>query len=193
MNSKSKKQMVVLIALLGLLSLSIFSQMTIGIRPIATSPGSVAHLQHTAEPSQSNEVVQVHLLETSPQELSRVKRNIFQFESKARGPQVQAPDLQIPQSQPLLPQTPLLFDVHYLGFYYEKDTGLKLAAIVNGGKIYVGRVGQTLGGKYELLEIAADYVILRLTVDGKVLRIPLGKGSPNVVNQAELKGDRGKE
>lgn len=190
MNAKSKKEMAILAVLLGLLSISIFSQIT-GGNGVTSAPVTIERKQKTPSIQQANEVLQVHLLETEVPELSGVKRNIFQFESKGGSSfQERRPVLNVPQTQPLVPQPPALPDVHYLGFYFEKQTGLKLASISNSGKIYVGKVGQTLGGKYELLEIAVDHIIVRLTEDGKVLRVPLGKGTPNVVNWAELNGDQ---
>ncbi len=66
--------------------------------------------------------------------------------------------------------------VQYLGFYYEKETGLKMASLSNSGRVYVGRIGQVLGGKYQVQEIASDQVILKLLMeDGKFIRVPLGK------------------
>jgi type II secretory pathway component PulC len=142
---------------------------------------------HSPAPSGGTEVVQVQLLKHSSPPMPRVKRNIFQFGGKTEPEQLQTPVLRIPQSQPSMASPEELPDVHYLGFYLEKQTGLMLASIVNGGRVYVGKVGQTLGGKYELLEITADHVILRLKGDERVLRVPLGKGPANVVNSTELK------
>jgi len=192
MSSKSKKELAVLFVLLGLLSISIFSQMAGSVHQDA-SRGLATRLQSARPATQPNEVVQVQLLERTIPELSGVKRNIFQFGSKAGTSQEHQPVLRIPQSQSLVPQSPALPSVHYLGFYFEKETSLRLASIVNGGRIYVGKVGQTLGGKYELLEIAVDHVILRLTDDGTLLRVPLGKGASSVVNQADLKNKQGEE
>jgi hypothetical protein len=193
MNSKSKKQMAVLIILLGLLSFSIFSQITGGDhQPTPQDPVAAKPVKLQSSPT-STEVLQVHLLETKVPELSGVKRNIFQFEGKDVVSPERPPVLKIPQSQALIPIPPALPNVQYLGFYFEPDTGLKLASISNSGKVYVGKVGQILGGKYELLEIAADHIILRLTEDGKVLRVPLGKGAPNVMNSAELEQEQEEE
>ena len=188
MNSKSNKQMAFLVILLGLLSFSIFSQITGGDhQPSPQDPVAAKPVKLQSSPgSESTEVLQVHLLETKVPELSGVKRNIFQFEGKDVVSPERPPVLKIPQSQALIPTPPALPNVHYLGFYFEPDTGLKLASISNSGKVYVGKVGQILGGKYELLEIGDDHIILRLTEDGKVLRVPLGKGAPNVMNSAEL-------
>jgi hypothetical protein len=195
MNSKSKKQMAFLVILLGLLSFSIFSQITGGnhepspLEPVDRKPAK----PQSSTASTATEVLQVHLLETKVPELSGVKRNIFQFEGKAAVSEERPPVLKIPQSQALIPTPPALPNVHYLGFYFEPDTGLKLASISNSGKVYVGKVGQILGGKYELLEIAADHIVLRLTEDGKVLRVPLGKGAPNVMDSAELEQEKEEE
>jgi hypothetical protein len=195
MSLKSKKEMAFLIVLLGLLSFSIYSQMTgenhesSSQDPIVRKP--LSSPSSSASPSASTEVLQVHLLETKVPELSGVKRNIFQFEGKGSVSPEQPLVLKMPQTQVLIPTPPALPNVHYLGFYFEPDTGKKLASISNSGKVYVGKVGQILGGKYELLEIAEDHIVLRLTEDGKVLRVPLGKGEPNVMNSAEL--DQGQE
>jgi hypothetical protein len=189
MNSKSKKQILLLVILLGLLSFSILSQMTGGDRDSSLVQPVDRKSPKSQSSSATTEVLQVHLLEAEVPELSSVKRNIFQFEGQDPASQKKPPVLNLPQTQVLIPTAPALPNVHYLGFYFEPSTGLKLASISNSGKVYVGKVGQILGGKYELLEIAADHIILRLTEDGKVLRVPLGKGPPNVMNSADLDED----
>jgi len=130
------------------------------------------------------------LLDHSVPELSGVKRNIFQFEYKAEVVEARPPRVQLPP--PVISQPPALPNVHYLGFYLEKESGVKMASISNSGKIYVGKIGQVLGGKYELLEISPEFIRLRLVQDGKVLRVPLGKGPLNGLDDsAEL--DEGEE
>jgi hypothetical protein len=102
----------------------------------------------------------------------RVQRNVFEFkEDGASIAQARKPALEAPETAPARqPQ------VHYLGYYLEKNTGqLKLAAISNSGRIYVGRVGQILGGKYLVLQIEDEFVILKYLPENKILRLPLGK------------------
>ena len=192
MSTKTKKEIAVLLVLLGLMAISVISQRTGGVAPEATR-GSLLTRHPNVVTTQPNEVVQLQLLETTISELTGVKRNIFQFGSITGATQDHRLTLPIPQSVPIVQEPSALPDVHYLGFYFEKETGLRLASIANGGRIYVGKVGQTLGGKYELLEIAMDHVVLRLTDDGKLLSVPLGKGTPNVVNRAEFKARKGAE
>ena len=77
-------------------------------------------------------------------------------------------------------------DVHYLGFYRERSSNqIKLAAISNGGQIYVGGVKDILGQKYQLLQIGDEYLVLKVLAENKVLRVALGK---NVPPPAELNG-----
>lgn len=173
MNNKSRKELILLIVLLGLLSFSVFSQFS-GNQPTSTfsskarpnSRGTVA----------ANEVLDVDLLSDEVPQFSGVKRNIFEFGAGAQSAESHTPMIRLPEVEPEVPETPAMPEVHYLGFYYEKDSGLKMAALSNSGRIYVGKVGQILGGKYEVLEIADEHVILKvLYEEGKTMRIPLGK------------------
>src|SRR5262245_60591408 len=87
-----------------------------------------------------DEVVQSALLTKETAEFSTVRRNVFEFggsdsfEPKATV-QAEIPD---PPTEPESPQLP---DVRYLAFYLEKDpNAIPIAAITNGGRIYVGVV-----------------------------------------------------
>jgi hypothetical protein len=182
MTNKSKKEVAILFVLIVLLCISIYSQTAHDPQTIV----SVTKRTHRIDRSASSEVIQSELLENKPEELSEVKRNIFQFGGRAAAPEVTGPKIQIPQTQPSVPEPPAMPEVHYLGFYLEKGSGLKLAALSNSGKIYVGKVGQVLGGKYQVLEIEADHVLLKLlTQDGKLLRVPLGKQPASFVGGAD--------
>jgi hypothetical protein len=171
MNRKSTKELAFLIVLLVLLSVSVFSQFS-NDRPssILSSKGT----SNTRGPVAANEVVDVDSLSGETPEFSGVKRNIFQFGAGPAEPP--APSIRVPEPEPEVVEAPSVPAVHYLGFYYEKESGLKMAALSNSGRIYVGKVGQILGGKYEVLEIADDHVILKvLYEEGKTIRVPLGK------------------
>lgn len=175
MNHKSKKELAILIGLLILLAISVFSQFS------NRSGVSVAQKSAKSDISReidSSEVLGVDLLTVQKPEFTTVKRNIFQFRGGAQQPDSPESAIGVSPPKPVAPLPPAAPEVHYLGFYFEKETGLKMASLSNHGRVYVGKVGQVLGGKYEVLEIAADYVILRLrTQDGKVIRVPLGRTS----------------
>lgn len=172
MNQKSRKQLAFLIVLLVLLSVSVFSQFS------NDRPASILSSEARSNSRRSaamNEVLDVDSLSQEVPAFSGVKRNIFQF--GAGTAESHAPVIPVPQVvEPKVVEAPSVPEVHYLGFYYEKESGLKMAALSNSGRIYVGKAGQILGGKYEVLEIADDHVILKvLYEEGKIIRVPLGK------------------
>jgi hypothetical protein len=173
MNRKTKKELVILIAILVLFAISLYSQFSKNTN--VTFRSSSGRTVVPADAS-SGEQLSTELLTSETPEFTGVKRNIFQFGlERGAGPVDEDPaTVMAPKPPaPLIPETP---DVRYLGFYYEKDTGLKMASLSNGGKIYVGRVGQVVGGRYEVVEIASDYVILRLKAQGdKLVRVPFGR------------------
>jgi hypothetical protein len=182
MTKKSKKELAILIVLIGLLSYSVLSQFS-EERPAASL---TRDLKKTAGYQAAGETVSVELLESETPEFTGVKRNIFQF-GGGRAPvmenesysSVPVPEPEVEDPVPHIPQ------VHYLGFYYEKETGLKMASLSNSERIYVGKTGQVIGGKYRILQIASDHVILKLVQDGRVIRVPLGKEAASILDWAE--------
>ena len=173
-----------MIGVLALLSFSLFSQLF----KQTDIPVSVGKERTSINRNAgSSEVVAVELLSNENPEFTSVKRNIFQFGSGSRTPAgSDAGDSSFQPPKPILPAVPQLPEVHYLGFYYEKDTGLKMASFSNTGRIYVGKVGQVLGGRYEIMEIAQDYVILKLRMEnGRVIRVPFGRGPASMVESNE--------
>jgi hypothetical protein len=131
----------------------------------------------SANPQNPDVLLTVELLQNQPQPFVSESRNIFQFVEKTPLP---PPD---PDKQKALqPQIP---EVHYLGFYLEKSSDpARLAAISNGGKIYVGGPGDVLGGKYEILEVEDEFLVLKVLSSGKILRFPIGrKDSPQEVQR----------
>src|SRR5262249_49615949 len=111
-----------------------------------------------------------------------VKRNIFEFHEDIPKP-VQTP-LAIQMNAQTQTQTqtgPTTPDVRYLGFYLEKKPSrVRLAAISNGGTIYVGGVGDVLAQKYQVLKIDDDYVILKLVQENRILKFPIGKDQSSI-------------
>ncbi|MGH9857427.1 MAG: hypothetical protein ACRD4B_06240 [Acidobacteriota bacterium] len=184
MNSKSKKELAILTVLLGLLSISVFSQLFKGTDvPVGLRKPSTTNSRNAA----SNEVIAVDLLSNETSEFTSVKRNIFQFGSGGGRPEPSEDTEEFVQPPtPVQPPVPPSPEVHYLGFYYEKESGLKMAALSNSGRIFVGKVGQVVGGKYEVLEIAQDYVLLKLRMqDGKIIRVPFGKAPASFIEPIE--------
>lgn len=184
MNGKSqKKQILILIVLLALLSISLFSQLLRDNGPVVTSVDRNPRSAYAAKASAS-EKLDVDLLSEEQPKFSGVKRNIFQFGggSQSDSPQNVAETDPVPLQT--VPQPPPLPEVYYLGFYYEKESDLKMAALSNNGRIMVGKVGQVLGGRFEVLEIASDHVVLKLRAeDSKLLRVPLGKAPSTVIEE----------
>jgi hypothetical protein len=106
-----------------------------------------------------------------------VKRNIFHFRDDDQPEITAAPKIETP---PVVTAAPSLPDVRYLGFYKQKDESrILLAAISNGGKIYVGGVGEILADKYEVLQIDDDFLVLRILGTNQVMRFDLGKTETN--------------
>jgi hypothetical protein len=103
-----------------------------------------------------------------------VKRNVFQFQGETNLDAVStAPKIDTP---PVLTMAPALPDVRYLGFYQQKDaTKVQLAAISNGGQIYVGGVGDILAEKYEVVQISDEFLVLRILATNKIMRFALGR------------------
>src|SRR5687767_6811255 len=144
MSRKSqKKQFAFLAVLVGLLSFSLFSEFSKESTVIPKSNPRDRRSEYAAKAT-SAERLQVDLLSEEQPEFSGVKRNIFQF---GRGGNPELPDdTAIPAAPPeqIVPQPPPLPQVHYLGFYFEKESGLKLAALSSNGRILVGKVGQVV-------------------------------------------------
>lgn len=162
-----------MIVLLALLSVSVFSQFSNDQPATVLSSKQRSNTRATVA---VHEVLDVDSLSDDVPEFSEVKRNIFQFGTGAGSAESHTPMVPVPVVEPEVAEIPSVPEVHYLGFYYEKESGLKMAALSNSGRIYVGKVGQTLGGKYEVLKIADDHVILKVLYDeGKTIRVPLGK------------------
>jgi hypothetical protein len=123
----------------------------------------------------SDEVLLDRLLGRHVAEFSSVHRNVFEFGSSAtpvveESALMESPEVPVATNQPELP------DVRYLAFYAEKDPkGIPIAAIINGGQIFVGVEGDILAGKYKVLQIDEEFIVLRFLPDNRVLRLPLGK------------------
>lgn len=185
MSDKSrKKKLTILIVLLALLSISMFSQLT--QERSAVAPASKSQRNQYAANAAAGGTLQVDLLSKQHPEFSGVKRNIFQFGRGAGEEPISNGDQPPITPVPAVPQPPPLPQVFYLGFYFEKDTGVKLAALSTNGKILVGKVGQTVAGRFHIVDIAADHVVLTLPADeGKMLRVPLGKLPPSVIEQEQ--------
>ena len=183
MNQKSKKELAILIVVLILLVISLYTQfLPDSPGPVRANPGR----QRISTQNVSGEVLAVGLLENEAPEFSDVKRNIFQFGAGSKATRPETSIIPTPPSPPIVAVTQTMPQVRYLGFYYEKESGLKMASLSNSNKIYVGKVGQILGGKYQVLAIAPEHVILRLVQqEGKVLRVPLGKGAPSYLEWNE--------
>jgi hypothetical protein len=122
------------------------------------------------------------LLEEKPHALLDIKRNIFEFREDISKP-VQTPlAMQLnAQTQTQTQTGPTTPDVRYLGFYLEKKPSrVRLAAISNGGTIYVGGVGDVLAQKYQVLKIDDDYIILKLVQENRILKFPIGKDQSSI-------------
>ena len=184
MSNKTKKELVILSVILVLLTISLYSQFSRNDAGPVLSPAS----RRTIESDQaSREVLEMEMLTAKSPEFTSVRRNIFQFGSgqnnNTAAQPVPDPVQETEAVAPPVPQTP---PVRYLGFYYEKNTGLKMASLSNTGKVYVGKVGEVVGGRYEVVEIASNYVVLRLRMEGnRLIRVPLGRAPSSFMDAVE--------
>lgn len=180
MNSADKKKIPILLGLLALLFLSAFFN-------FSRSPNSAPVPSNQKRPSPRfvqtpDQLPSLDMLNKNPREVAEVQRNLFQFgeaghfkEEDTVTEQETAETETAEQSAPALP------DVRYLGFYQEKDhSKIRLGAISNGGKIFVGGVGDLLASKYQVLEVQQDSIVLRIVPDNKIMRFALGKNTPPV-------------
>jgi len=182
MRDSEKTKLQILILLAGLLCVSFFWNRS----ELRQTVPAVSPKKPDAFVSvQTDEVPQLSLLNKAPSSL-QVKRNIFRFhEAQNYVPAIESP-LEFANNPKIAPPAaPEIPDLRYLGFYQEKKPSkVKLAAISNGGKIYVGGVGDVLADKYEVLRVNDDFVVLKILADNRVIRFSLGNvsGTAVVVN-----------
>jgi hypothetical protein len=117
------------------------------------------------------------MLQGKTPEFKSVHRNVFEFSGEDQTSEMPIEDPQpvvsVPQTVPLGPLGP---DVTYLGFYKERDASdRKLAAISNGGQIYVGGQGEVLAGKYRVIEVEDEFIVVEYLPDHRILRVELGR------------------
>jgi hypothetical protein len=128
----------------------------------------------TAE--KAEELPLVNLLHYHPPFFGDVKRNVFQFRAEEAPQLSEGSKPATPSMTQVFGTTTTLPDVRYLGLYREKENSkVQIAAISNGGQIYVGGVGDTLAGKYEVLGIEDEFLILKILATNKIMRFRLGK------------------
>lgn len=183
-------KMWLLVVLLVLLAVSIFHNVSwresIPIQSKINIPKS-----KKAELSSKDEVLETALLSRNIPEFSTIRRNIFEFDAAT------PPIVSEVQTEPTnenddeVAEAQKLPDVRYLAFYLEKNSkSTPIGAIINGGRIYVGVEGDTLAGKYKVLHIGDEYIVLRYLPDNRIIRLPMGKESGVVVEENESATNR---
>jgi hypothetical protein len=120
---------------------------------------------------------QLSMLEARVPEFTSEHRNVFEFageEESAEDPiSVTKPIVPVPQTEALTPVGP---DVTYLGFYKERTgSNRTLAAISNGGQIYVGGQGEVLAGKYRVLRVEDEFIEVEYLPEKRIIRLELGR------------------
>lgn len=178
MNTSDKKKIPILLGLLALLFLSAFFNYT---RTPNVSPALVASSNQRARvPAKTEQLPSIAMLQQNPEQVEDVQRNLFQFGSEI-GAGTDGEEVEPDETQIVDETTPALPDVRYLGFYQEKNSpGARLGAISNGGKIFVGGVGDILASKYQVLQIENGWIVLRVLDEKKIVRFSLGKDIPPV-------------
>lgn len=140
--------------------------------------------------SAETQVLLTGLLGKQAANFSSVHRNVFEFGSP-NAPEMDMPAVMMPPAPIVTPDSTKLPDVRYLAFYTEKDQkSTPIAAIINGGRIYVGVEGEILAGKYEVLRIDDEFIVLRFLPDNRIIRLPMGKEAGIVVEETESASNR---
>jgi hypothetical protein len=182
MNSSDKRKLPILIVLLALLLLSAFFNFSRSPGPVAPSAYTSIRPLPKALPPEA--LPSIETLMRTPNEVAEVQRNLFQFgeEGKVQNDKdADDADKEADESEATAQSVPAPPDVRYLGFYQEKGrSNARLGAISNGGKIYVGAVGDVLASQYQVLQIQSSSIVLRLLSDNKIMRFTLGKDTPPV-------------
>jgi len=175
MKSSEKGKFQMLIVLIGLLGLSLLWNRRELRQPV---PKVSEPRSNPVASMKTDEVPQLGLLNKAPSDLL-VKRDIFRFrDAPSPIPDPEALSSFVRKPKTTAPPPSEIPDVRYLGFYQEKTPSrVKLAAISNGGKIYVGGVGDVLADKYEVVRVDDDFVVLKILADNRVLRFTLGNDS----------------
>ena len=142
--------------------------------PIKTDLKKPSAKPGTAAP---DNLPKVSTLQGKLPEFKNVQRNVFEFAgepSESTDVTSLQPVLPEPQTMPLL--VPIGPDVTYLAFYKEKEgSNRKLAAISNGGQIYVGGVGEVLAGKYRVIQVEDEFIEVEYLPEKRVIRLELGR------------------
>jgi hypothetical protein len=173
-----EKGLKLLLGVLVLLVIGSILYSTIFNRPALILPAVRTSLKSTGS-SQGDELL-LEMLTHKPPLFKGVQRNVFEFGSGSSDepivalpgtPGMAAPPIALSAAAPAGPE------VRYLAYYRERESGsARLAAIVNGGQIFVGGVGDVLADRYKILEINEEYLILQLIhEDNRILRLPLGR------------------
>lgn len=183
-------KMWLLLVLLVLLAVSIFYSATwresIPIQSKIKIPTS-----KKTEVSSKDEVLETALLSRNIPEFSTIRRNIFEFDGDTPPVVAEVQPESTNENEADVAETQQLPDVRYLAFYLEKNSkSTPIGAIINGGRIYVGVQGDILAGKYRVLHIDDEYIVLRYLPDNRIIRLPMGKESGVVVEENESATNR---
>jgi hypothetical protein len=135
-------------------------------------------------PSGAETLPQLSMLEERVPEFTSEHRNVFEFageEETAEPIAITKQVTPVPQTEPLTPMGP---DVTYLGFYKETSgSNRTLAAISNGGQIYVGGQGEVLAGKYRVLRVEDEFIEVEYLPEKRIIRLEIGRhNSPPPLN-----------
>ncbi|HSE42224.1 MAG TPA: hypothetical protein VLH08_15780 [Acidobacteriota bacterium] len=174
MTRTERIQWQIFILLIAALGASIFY-----FSKTSTEPSLISNFtkrESRSTPSVTESLPQLAMLQGKVPEFQSVHRNVFEFageEEPSEPIEEPQPVVSVPQTVPLGPVGP---DVTYLGFYKERDSAdRKLAAITNGGQIYVGGQGEVLAGKYRVIEVEDEFIVVEYLPDHRIVRVELGR------------------
>lgn len=169
MKLSESSKWIIFIVLVSLIFVSLY--FSSNSRPAAGNLSAVRQPKKISLPEGAEKPLMQMLASKTPF-FRDVRRNVFQFQGNADVNMTAAPEIVTP---PVVTTPPAAPDVRYLGFYKQKDESrIQLAAISNGGKIYVGGVGDTLAGKYEVIQIDDDFLVLKILATNEIIRFALG-------------------
>lgn len=174
MKLSESSKWIIFVVLVSLIFVSLY--FSSNSRPAGRNLSQIPQSRRSSLPAGA-EVPLMQMLASKAPFFRDVRRNVFQFQDDTDVNMTAAPTIDTP---PVVTTTPAAPDVRYLGFYKQKDEShIQLAAISNGGKIYVGGVGDTLAGKYEVIQIDDDFLVLRILATNEVIRFALGNTEAN--------------
>src|SRR5262245_10286436 len=131
-----------------------------------------------SNPNMEDSLPELSMLQHQLPKFTDVKLNVFKFTDASEKSADQTTVAET-ETMPLIETEPVAStgpDVTYLGFYHERQgEERKLAAISNGGQIYVGSEGETLAGKYKVLRVDDEFIDIEYLPENRIIHLKIGR------------------